>query len=186
MGLGHFIKRFIECIFVHYYSKPTKSLNKIVREMGFYWLYFGILVPFYLLHPLYTPEAFWKTWISTDSLFSVKFVYYILTSIFILAEIMNLLCHMHLKSFRKGDHDYTRMIPRFHGYSFITSANYFWEFIAWLSFAFVAQTLASTGFVFLSFFRMNYRAHRKHHRYIAEFKNHYPAEQRWYFIPYLF
>ena len=138
MGLGHFVKRFIECIFVHYYSKPTKSLNKIVREIGFYWLFFGILVPFYLLHPLYTPEAFWQNWISNDSLFSVKYLYYILTSIFILAEIMNLLCHMHLKSFRKGDHDYTRMIPRFHGYSFITSANYFWEFIAWLSFAFVA------------------------------------------------
>ena len=138
MGLGHFIKRFIECIFVHFYSKPTKSLNKIVEEMGYFWLFFGIFVPFYLLHPAYTSDAFWSRWFGFDSLVNLKYIYYVLTGIFILVEIMNLLCHLHLKSFRKGDHDYTRMIPRFHGYSFITSANYFWEFIAWLSFAFVA------------------------------------------------
>jgi len=99
---------------------------------------------------------------------------------------MNLLCHLHLKSFRKGDHDFTRMIPRFHGYSKISSANYFWEFIAWIAFALVSQTLASFAFLVFTFFRLNYRAHKKHHRYIAEFKNHYPAEQRWYFIPYIF
>jgi very-long-chain enoyl-CoA reductase len=186
MGLGHFVKRFIECIFVHFYSKPTKSMNKMVKEMGYYWLFFGIFVPFYLLHPRYTADAFWSKQIVIETFVESKYIYYVLTGIFILAEIMNLLCHLHIKSFRKGDHDFTRMIPRFHGYSFITSANYFWEFIAWVSFAFVAQTLASTAFVVLSFFRMNYRAHRKHHRYIAEFKNHYPAEQRWYFIPYLF
>ncbi len=185
MALGHFVKRIIECIFVHFYSKPTKSFNKIVREMGYYWLFFGIVVPFYLLHPMYLPNAFWYQ-IVGEKPETLQFIYYALTAIFIFGEIMNLLCHLHLKSFRKGDHDYTRMIPRFHGYSVITSANYFWEFIAWLAFAFVAQTLMSTVFVVLSFFRMNYRAHRKHHRYIAEFKNHYPAEQRWYFIPYLF
>jgi very-long-chain enoyl-CoA reductase len=77
------------------------------------------------------------------------------------------------------------MIPRLHGYSFITCANYFWEFIALLSFCFIAQAFTSTAFVIISFFRMNYRAHRKYHRYTAEFKNHYLAEERWYFIPYL-
>ncbi len=53
MGLFHFIKRVFECIFVHLYSKPTKSLNRIVKEMGYFGLYFGLLVPFYLLHPNY-------------------------------------------------------------------------------------------------------------------------------------
>lgn len=111
---------------------------------------------------------------------------YLFTSVFIFAEVMNMLCHMHLKSFRKGDHEFTRGIPRYHGFSVVTSANYFWEFVAWIAFAMVAQTLMSFLFLILSFFRMNYRAHRKHHRYIAEFKNLYPAEQRCYFIPYIF
>ena len=115
-----------------------------------------------------------------------QYYQYIFTSVFIFAEVMNMLCHMHLKSFRKGDHEFTRGIPRYHGFSVVTSANYFWEFVAWIAFAMVAQTLMSFLFLILSFFRMNYRAHRKHHRYIAEFKNLYPAEQRCYFIPYLF
>lgn len=32
MALCHFIKRVLECTFVHFYSKPTKSLTGIVRE----------------------------------------------------------------------------------------------------------------------------------------------------------
>jgi very-long-chain enoyl-CoA reductase len=185
MGLGHFIKRVFECIFIHLYSKPTKSLNRIVKEMGYFGLYFGVLIPFYLLHPNYMPDPFWK-WFPLVPAGSHEFVYHFLLGVFVFAEVMNLLCHLHLKSFRKSDHDFTRMIPRFHGYSNITSANYFWELIAWIAFAFVAQTLAAYAFLVFTFFRLNYRAHKKHHRYIAEFKNHYPAEQRWYFIPYIF
>lgn len=108
-----------------------------------------------------------------------------MTAVYGFGEVMNLLCHLHLKSFRRGDHDFTRGIPRFHGYYAVSCANYFWEFLAWISFALVSQTLASTAFLVFTFFRMNYRAHRKHHRYISEFKNLYPAE-RYYFIPYLF
>jgi hypothetical protein len=68
----------------------------------------------------------------------IPYIYYGLVGVFLFAEIMNLRCHYHLKSFRKSDHDFTRMIPRKHGYSKITSANYFWELIAWIAFAFVA------------------------------------------------
>ena len=182
MAIAHFVKRVFECIFVHKYSKPTKSLNKIVREVGYFGLFFGLIVPFYILHPRYMDNSFWRHVVRVpDS--SLTYISYALCVVFIFGEVMNFLCHMHLKSFRKGDHDFTRMIPRFHGYSQITSANYFWEFVSWIAFALVAQTLVSSVFLVMTFFRMNYRAHKKHHRYIAEFKNHYPAEQRWYFIP---
>ena len=53
MGIAHFVKRVFECFFVHFYSKPTKSLNKIIKEIGYYWLFFGLIVPFYILHPKY-------------------------------------------------------------------------------------------------------------------------------------
>ena len=137
MGLVHFVKRTIECIFVHFYSKPTKSLNMIVREMGYFWLVFGIFVPFYLLHPHYQADGFLKQWFYlTES--QIFYVYYALTALFIIAEVMNLLCHLHLKSFRQGDNDFSRGIPRFHGFSAVSCANYFWEFLAWLAFALVA------------------------------------------------
>ena len=137
MGLFHFANRVFECIFVHLYSKPTKSLNRIVKEIGYFGLYFGVLVPFYLLHPQYKENAFWEK-VPMVPKGSIEYIYYGIGIVFIFAEIMNLLCHMHLKSFRKGDHDFTRMIPKFHGYSVITSANYFWELIAWIAFALVA------------------------------------------------
>ena len=51
MALIHFTKRVVECIFVHFYSKPSKSLNVIMKEVGYYWFFFGLVVPFYLFHP---------------------------------------------------------------------------------------------------------------------------------------
>lgn len=183
MGLFHFIKRTFECTFIHFYSKPTKSLNKIIREMGYYWLFFGIVIPFYLFHPQYQDKLLVSTIVPE---YYLEYVYYILAVFFLFCEVMNFLCHNHLKSFRKRDHDFTRGIPYYHGFSASSCANYFWEILAWTTFALVTQTLISFVFLFISFFRMNSRAHKKHYRYIAEFKNFYPAEERCYFIPYLF
>jgi very-long-chain enoyl-CoA reductase len=185
MVLCHFMKRILECIFVHFYSKPTKSLSSIVREMGYFWLSFGVVVPFYLFHPYYKPDGLWThvLYLPTGSL---NYIYHFLTAVFGLVEMMNLLCHIHLKSLRKGDLDTTRGIPRIHGFQAVSCANYFWELLAWVTFALIAQTLASFLFLTACFFRMNYRAHKKHHRYIAQFKNLYPADERFYFIPYLF
>jgi very-long-chain enoyl-CoA reductase len=136
MGLCHFVKRLVECIFVHYYSKPTKPIGGIIREMGYYWLFFGLIVPFFLLHPRYNTESPLLSHILPKD--SLQYLYHALTAVFGFSEVMNLLCHLHLKSFRRGDHDFTRGIPRFHGFSAVTCANYFWEFLAWVSFALVS------------------------------------------------
>jgi len=185
MAILHFTKRVVESVFIHFYSKPSKSLNVIMKEVGYFWLFFGILVPFYLLHPLYREAPFLTKFFDAGAhlAFYVNWAFF---GVFLFAELMNLLCHLHLRSFRKADHDFTRQVPRFHGFSVVACANYFWEFIAWIAFFCVTQTLLSGLFLALSFFRMNHRAHRKHHRYIAQFKKQYPAEQRYYFIPYLF
>lgn len=180
----HFGKRIYECIFVHFFSKPSKSLNKLVWDIGYYWLFFGLIIPFYLFHPQYH-ENFWNfipfiTHELHPTIYGVIFV------AFIFCEIMNFFCHVHLKMFRTKDQDPTRGIPRLHGFSFVSCANYFWEFLAWCCFALLTQSLMSNIFLVISFFRMNSRAQRKHLRYIAEFKNYYPAEERRAFIPYLF
>jgi hypothetical protein len=54
MALIHFTKRVLECIFVHIFSKQSKSLNKLVWEIGYNWLFFGIGTPYYLFHPEYS------------------------------------------------------------------------------------------------------------------------------------
>ena len=116
----------------------------------------------------------------------LQYLYFFLFITFIFCETMNFMCHVHLNSFRKRDLDQTRGIPRLHGFSVVSCANYFWEFMAWCCFTLLTQSLMSNVFLAVSFFRMNYRAQKKHLRYIAEFKNMYPAEERRAFIPYLF
>ncbi|CDW90664.1 3-oxo-5-alpha-steroid 4- [Stylonychia lemnae] len=178
----HFGKRIYECIFVHYFSKSSKSLNKLIWEFGYIWLFFGLVVPFYLFHPDYN-ESLLKSIFYEDH---IPQIYFFLFLAFIFFEVMNFFCHVHLKSFRVRDLDTTRGIPRLHGFSYVSCANYFYEILAWVCFAIVTQTLMSTTFLFTSFFRMNSRAQKKHLRYIAEFKNYYPAEERRAFIPFLF
>lgn len=154
MALVHFCKRLYECIFVHYFSKASKSLNLLIWEMAYYWLFFGLVVPFYLFHPYYQ-EKFWSLLIHEEwhnSLYTIFFCG------FIFSEIMNFFCHVHLKMFRTKDLDPSRGIPRLHGFNYVSCANYFWEFLAWCCFALITQSLASTAFLFVSFFRMNYRA----------------------------
>ena len=178
----HFSKRLYECVFVHYFSKPSKSLNKLIWEMAYYWLFFGLVVPFYLFHPQFQ-EGLWRSLLSDQYIASI---YFILFGFFVFCQTMNFFCHVHLKMFRSRDLDPSRGIPRLHGFNYVSCANYFWEFLAWCCFALVTQTLASFAFTTMSFFRMNSKAQKKHLRYIAEFKNHYPAEERRAFIPYLF
>jgi len=57
--------------------------------------------------------------------------YYLLLIAFVFFEIMNLLCHLHLKSFRKKEGDHKLGIPTLHGFSHVACANYFWEIMAW-------------------------------------------------------
>ncbi len=60
MAILHFTKRVIECTGVHIYSKPTKSLNRLIWEMAYTWLFFGIGVSYYLFHPKYTDPLWTK------------------------------------------------------------------------------------------------------------------------------
>ena len=137
MVLIHFGKRIYECILVHFFSKPSKSLHKVSWDFAYYWLFFGLVVPFYLFHPLYQ-EKFWLSITHPYEDF-IAYIYYFLFVAFIFCEGMNFMCHVHLNSFRIRDLDQTRGIPRLHGYSVVSSANYFWEIMAWLCFAFVTQ-----------------------------------------------
>lgn len=129
MAIIHFSKRTLECIFLHNFSKSTKSLNRVIWELAYYWLFFGIGVSYYLLHPNYK-KPFWER----DS-----FVYfgYVLLIGFLFCQLMNWLCHVHLKDIRVGREDRKSYygIPSLHGFSSVTAANYFWEFSAWVIFA---------------------------------------------------
>lgn len=125
----HFIKRVFECMFIHIFSKSTKSLNKLIWEMAYNWLFFGVGVGYYLFHPHYK-ESIWENEVT------IVPISYCLMGAFIFCEIMNYMCHLHLRSFRKKDGDKRIGLPTDHGFSTVSCANYFWEIIAWTIFAF--------------------------------------------------
>ena len=52
MTLIHFSKRTLECIFVHMFSKSAKSFNKLCWDLAYTWLFFGIGIAYYLMHPV--------------------------------------------------------------------------------------------------------------------------------------
>ena len=56
-------------------------------------------------------------------------------------------------------------ILRDHGYSYVTAADYLWEFIAWLSFALVVDTKACYGFVIVWFIWHACRARARNNRF---------------------
>lgn len=180
MIIVHFIKRLLECIIIHNFSRNTKTFSRLIWELAYYWLFCGVGITYYLLHPNYQ-KPLWEV----ESLYFVK---YILIASFIFCELMNLQCHIHLRELRVGKENKIGYIgfPTLHGFSSVSAANYFWEFCAWVIFAFTIQSLTAYLFVFASFLRMNHRAQKKHRRYIADYRKQYPSDERTAFIPYLF
>lgn len=82
MIIVHFIKRLLECIIIHNFSRNTKTFSRLIWEMAYYWLFCGVGITYYLLHPNYQ-KPLWEV----ESLYFVK---YILIASFIFCELMNL------------------------------------------------------------------------------------------------
>lgn len=82
MAIAHFTKRTLECIFLHNFSKQTKSLSSLIWELAYYWIFFGIGIAYYLLHPNYQ-APFWETE-------RTKFLVYGFLVGFVFCEFMNL------------------------------------------------------------------------------------------------
>ena len=79
MILMHFTKRIYECVLVHFYSKPSKALHKLSWDFAYYGLFLGIVVPFYLFHPLYE-ERLWPA--LTAPISAEGYIIYIYYSLF--------------------------------------------------------------------------------------------------------
>ena len=129
-----------------------------------------------------------------------------LICVWMACETFNFLCHCHFNTMSEmtalydrmldGDLDSEERAKRTHiiksisdyaivqdfGFSLVTCADLFWEFLSWVCICFIMQT--STSFVFLSclFFVYHNKAQDRHRRYKAEYKQEYLTEGS--FIPY--
>lgn len=216
MCYGHFFKLFVEAIFVERLAGRTVPINTTAWRALFYWVGFGGLVGFSLYHPelideltgptsvisKYIPASIFPADLSDidDSLKEASFggqvKYQVLVLVFILAEFMNLQCHLHyttkgkvqslsmLKSIGREESDPTARtrtsnlvasitksaVLRDHGYSYVTAADYLWEFVAWLAFALVVDTMVCYGFVGVWFIWHACRARGRNNRFANDYR----------------
>lgn len=165
MVLGHYAKRELETIFVHRFSNETMPFMNIFKNSFHYWVLFGVCNMYFLLKPDYKPPS----WASDKVLACM-------TGLFFIFELLNLKCHLILKNLRK-EGTTERGIPEGWGFNLVSSANYFWESLCWITFAVQSQIWGGYLFAAVSFGQMLVWALKKHARYLKEFPN-YPKNRK--------
>lgn len=82
--------------------------------------------------------------------------------------------------------DTRHYIPRGGFYRYVTSANYFGEFLEWTGYAVLTWSLGGVAFAVWTFANLAPRARTLHARYVSEFGEDYTKLGRKYIIPFLY
>ena len=167
----HYSKRIIESIYVHEFSRDTMPIKNLFVNCAYYWILFGVLCCSSIFSPSYNTSAHF--------LGNFRFVFALF---FFLSQLKNLKCHLIQKKL-KEDNKGERGIPTGEGFELVSCANYFWEFISWLNFAFYTGHWSSFLFCFTGLFIMSKWAIEKHSNYKKTFAN-YPKNRK-AIIPYI-
>ncbi len=93
----HFMKRELETLFVHRFSRPTMPLSNLFKNCTYYWT-FGLVIGYPLCHPEYTSPTSYNQIVLGLTLF-------------IIAEILNLSVHLKLRNLRSSGSSQERPIP---------------------------------------------------------------------------
>ena len=165
MVLFHYIKRELETAFVHRFSSATMPFTNVFKNSFHYYGLFGFGTMFFFLRPKYEDPS----WGSPTA-------YYILTALFFLFELLNLKTHIILKNLRKPGTT-ERNIPYGWGFGLVSSANYFWESLAWIVFCIQAQVIGGYVYLAAAIVQMTLWAIKKHKRYRSEFPD-YPKNRK--------
>ena len=165
MAILHYTKRELETFFVHRFSSETMPYTNVFKNSAHYYGLFGFLTMYFYLHPDYTPPA-WAT----------PAIFYGACALFCVFEFLNLMTHITLKNLRRPGTT-ERNIPYGWGFGLVSSANYLWESLAWLTFVVQAQVIGGYVFLLASIYQMAVWAVKKHQRYKKEFPN-YPKGRK--------
>lgn len=102
-------------------------------------------------------------------------------------EFMNYKCHKLMGDFRrtpkeKSDQGYEnaskkRQIPYGYGFDLVSSANYFWEALGWITYSLLTRNYTAYLFTIFSVVQMAQWALQKHRNYKKEFKD-YPRNRK--------
>uniref|UniRef100_A0A8C5X2W9 Steroid 5-alpha reductase C-terminal domain-containing protein n=1 Tax=Malurus cyaneus samueli TaxID=2593467 RepID=A0A8C5X2W9_9PASS len=154
----HYIKRLIETVFVHRFSRGTMPLRNIVKNCLYYWG-FAAWLAYYINHPLYTPPCKYRQ----------SWVVFTGNNVFRRSKTRKI--------------PYPTKNPFTWLFFFVSCPNYTYEVGTWISFTIMTQCVPVGLFTLLCFIQMTIWAKDKHCTYLREFKD-YPSH-RMPIIPFL-
>jgi len=100
------------------------------------------------------------------------------------AEFSNFKTHKILSNLRNKDTK-KYVIPFGYGFNLVSCPNYFFESLAWLSYALLVGNWSAWIFLFVSTAQMWLWAVKKHKRYLKTFGDEYKKLKRKIFVPYV-
>lgn len=151
----HFVKRELETLFVHKFSKPSVPLDVFVRN-NLYYSGFAAVVAYFVCHPdaVVVPDSF--VGIFAGGMATM--------------ELGNLAVHLWFAMQRKQDKDASRPIPA-GSLFFVSCPNYFFEIAAWGFFSVLVNNhLAAWAFTIAGGLQMAQWALDKHRAYVKQEK----------------
>lgn len=107
------------------------------------------------------------------------------TAIFLAGMAINIHSDHIIRHLRKPG-DTGHYIPRGGMYRFVSSANYFGEFVEWVGFAILTWSVAGAVFALWTFANLAPRAAKLHERYVREFGDEYAALHRRRILPFIY
>lgn len=167
----HFLKRELETIFVHKFSRPTMPLTNLFKNCAYYWC-FGAVIGYPLCSPSYAPPS--------DLQVTIGLV------IFAICEIGNLICHLMLSNMRPAEGNTSRSIPRGFLFELVACPNYTFEVTSWIGFSIMTQIPFSYLFTIVGFVQMADWAMKKHKGYKKTFDGEYTKLRRKAIVPFLY
>lgn len=129
--IAHFLKRELETLFVHKFSRPTMPLSNLFKNCAYYWI-FGAVIGYPLCSPSFKPPS--------------EMQFHVGLAIFVLCEVGNLICHVMLSNLRPAEGSKKRPIPKGFLFDYVACPNYTFEIMSWVGFSVMTGLLFSYAF----------------------------------------
>ncbi|KDO27849.1 hypothetical protein SPRG_07122 [Saprolegnia parasitica CBS 223.65] len=167
----HFMKRELETIFVHRFSRPTMPLFNLFKNCMYYWS-FGAVIGYPLCHPDYTGP-------SSESQITLGL------AIFAVAEFLNFCVHVQLRTMRAAEGSSERPIPKGPLFLLVSCPNYTFEVLGWVGFSIFTQIFFGYLFTLVGFLQMTQWALQKHKGYYKTYGDEYKRLRRKAIVPFV-
>ena len=151
---AHFLKRELETLFVHKFSRPTMPLSNLFKNSIYYWT-FGAIVGLVLCHPQYTPNP---------NPLAVQ----VGLAIFVVSELLNGAVHLQLAGMRPAEGSDERKPPTGGLFALCSCPNYFFEVLGWVGFSVMTNIPFAWAFTLVGFLQMWQWANGKHRGYVKQ------------------